>query len=302
MKKVLFIFMLLSFLCCGTSVAENQFIREDRVWNYIIHSIGEVNYYLFKMKFDGTTEIDGKTYHNLKTYDCFGYNYDRETGQSTLVEEVESTSVFYLREEEGKVYVYYRGKGNSYFFVDVPEGYDEPSETLLYDFNLNPGESYRHLGVWGLAYEYKLTVKSIEDIDTPGGILKKYTLGREFTDEYLQGWEPDLSDITAVEGVGFNESATAVPFFSDAVRTGFWEGYGANELPIPEYSQLCLRDVTDLEGNLIYNNGMLSSVSDITFSEDNKSDTRIYDMMGREVKATQPGGVYIRAGRKFVGK
>lgn len=187
MKRHFLIFILLSCLCFGASATENQFIREDRVWNYHIWGIGDPSHYFFKMKFDGTTEIEGKTYHNLKTYDCIGYNYDRDNGQFVFVKEVESKSVFYLREEEGgKVYIYDRGKGNTCFFLDFPEDYEYPHETVLYDFNLNPGESYRHIGVWGPVYEYDLDIKNIEAIDSPAGILKKYTIGRQFIDEYLR--------------------------------------------------------------------------------------------------------------------
>ena len=86
-----------------------------------------------EQRFDGTKVIDGLTYNILKVRQTY----------PNLTDEYE---VAYMREENGRVYT----RGN----VDVPVEtlllfycdnflYHEAAEALVYDFNLNVGDTYR---------------------------------------------------------------------------------------------------------------------------------------------------------------
>lgn len=75
--------------------------------------IGELTYY--RLQFNGTTEINGKTYHNLLKYQTYTKVYCNDI-------------IAYMREEDKKVYITY-SKDSSYEF-------------LVFDFGLKEGDKF----------------------------------------------------------------------------------------------------------------------------------------------------------------
>ena len=155
-------------------------IREDRVWEYLWTRAESTKYgwptdcELFRMRFDGTEEKNGKEYHR------FVYCGDRvkwkettdmETGAVTRTDKVttpnEDTTVYYLREVPGKVFVLFPYDE----FHDLGNGYkaEKDEEVPLYDFTLGEGESFAGFWSWGAAgglTDYP--VRELEPIDIAG--------------------------------------------------------------------------------------------------------------------------------------
>ena len=65
MKKIILLALLVVSLAAQ---AYEPMIREDRVWEYyfIVSRWGTCTNYLYTLQFDGTQEVNGKTYHQLK--------------------------------------------------------------------------------------------------------------------------------------------------------------------------------------------------------------------------------------------
>ena len=135
-------------------------IREDRTWEYLeTHTelnpltAAETNRNtLFRMKFDGNEEKNGKKYSRFVycgDRSSWTSTVDYRTGATTSSDRVtvpnEDATVYYLREEPGKVFIlfpyedYVDYSGNGY---KVKKG----EEVLLYDFTLSEGESFT--GFW----------------------------------------------------------------------------------------------------------------------------------------------------------
>lgn len=106
------------------SMENNIMVREDRIWEHPIADGSK-----WEEWFDGTTEINGKTYHNLHL---------RETEEDGTQQEF---IVAYMREENSKVYMIAAKLafeqqhifGTAYF-----SNYND--ELLVYDFNLSEGD------------------------------------------------------------------------------------------------------------------------------------------------------------------
>lgn len=300
MNRIIHIALALAGMIQSALTANAEFIREDRIWHY-----GMAGLYArcqFQMKFTGTKVIDGTVYHIFKSIGGIGYRFDRSLSDfdySNPVTIDESADEYYMREDEnGIVYIYDPSYGSAWF---VEERDEDCKESVIYNFNLPEGESYQHIGVEG--FEWIMTPESIEMIETPAGIKKHVTYQSVWRDTELSGrpyWY--LGPLEAIEGVGFINRGTCAAFFNDCIYADTWDDTSFAGMPVPQYRDLRLYGVTDLDGNTVYDNGELGNVENITAVTLSDTDQRIFDMMGREVKAPQPGGVYIRAGRKFVGK
>ena len=161
-------------------------IREDRTWEYLeTHTelnpltAAETNRNtLFRMKFDGNEEKNGKKYSRFVycgDRSSWTSTVDYRTGATTSSDRVtvpnEDATVYYLREEPGKVFIlfpyedYVDYSGNGY---KVKKG----EEVLLYDFTLSEGESFT--GFWsygnfqGGLIDYP--VRALDPVKIAGGM------------------------------------------------------------------------------------------------------------------------------------
>lgn len=155
MKKI-YLFLIAYIIPLGASCAESVFshiIREDRVWEYV-YNIGEVWNQMFRLKFEGKEEHEGRTYHRLvHTGDLVGwksdYDYDKDEYVTWGREDSpnDNDMVYLMREEEGRVYLLNSNMGESLDWAFDPQ--PAPKEVLIYDFNMKAGESYNLLaGIW----------------------------------------------------------------------------------------------------------------------------------------------------------
>ena len=145
----------LSATAAGTDDGYRPMIRQDRTWEYLwtrTDASGTVDCVLFRMKFDGTEEKSGKEYYKfvycgdrIKWSETTDYQTGTVTRSDTVTTPNKETTVYYLREEPGKVFIlfpYDRG----WDFVDNGYKVEKGEEILLYDFTLSAGESF--IGFW----------------------------------------------------------------------------------------------------------------------------------------------------------
>lgn len=127
MRKSITVLFLLSLIFANVeAVAENYIVREDRVW---VKDIEDGS--TWREWFEGTTQINGTTYHNLHL---------RATYPEYVVEDV----IAYMREEDGKVYsitanpIVGVGVGSIFQTLRIAQ---TDKEALAYDFNAKEGET-----------------------------------------------------------------------------------------------------------------------------------------------------------------
>ena len=229
-----------------------RLIDENKVWNYILNVMNipeeKVHQYRFQMAFDGTTAIGDKTYHVLKTKNVVGYKYNDEQESMVPVEEVDGKAEFYLREEQGRIYIYDRSHGSQAFSSHYEPALGESNEILLYDFNLEPGDSYESYG--GFGQQAKLTVDKIEVVSDGSNKWRKIS---------MTGSNGNVGDLdmeyhlAAVDGIGFLSEymGNSLVYFNNATFTGPYHGEDPEYLPYPGYGDLYLVNVTDREGNIV---------------------------------------------------
>lgn len=280
-------------------------INEDRIWHYWIEGpdidrncVANIS---FQMKFDGTEDIDGKTYSVLKTINSQKYIFNNTTRKWEYVCDLKNSSRFYLREEGTKTYIYNRGYGNLYFREFNYDG-ENLNEFLLYDFGLEIGEGYV---TEDLLSKLQLTLK--DKIYYPD---HQFTLNLYSGDSELY---PRESTYLAIDGIGtcgelrnssvYNNGYSLV-FFRNILIAGFYYISDYDDwLPAPGYTDLYMDKVTDLEGNIIFKPDMLkvSGINVIEMPTINNNN-HIFDIYGRQVNCTTSGSIYIKKGKKFIAK
>ena len=215
-------------------------INDNKVWNYAMSvASSKVSEYEFSMAFGETAKLGDKYYHEFKTNKVTGYKQFAHCKDK--VSEVDGVSAFYLREEGKKVYIYNRSYGSEKFSDD--EGM--PDEFLLYDFSLDTGDGYDTYS--GLNRLVSLEADDIETVTSCGREWRKFNFGEIEC-------EGRVSSLCAVEGVGFLSGVlgSTLVYFNDAAFTMDWTGQDAQYLPIPVFSKVGLVNVTDRDGNVLF--------------------------------------------------
>ncbi len=137
-------------------------IDEDKIWEYYrvgyVEDKGSTDQILTRYGFDGTREVNGKTYHRLMLVSVDKWRYNSFTGyfpygSPTSIPEHKEVNecVALMREEAGKVYLYmdtdnksslqkYESKNNAPLYATVPDS----KEVLVYDFSLSVGDEMDH--------------------------------------------------------------------------------------------------------------------------------------------------------------
>ena len=255
------------------AAASPEIVREDRIWTYYQEFNGQMDpsddIYV-NVRFSGTTEIDGKTYHN-----CYAWKDGTEFSES------DAPVIAYMREEDGKVYAYYHYMDDPSILQNVLDKYgidmmpdcpvtfawtdtpDRNYERLLFDFNLKEGDE-----LWF----------NRDELDTDKGYM------------ILEG----INDIE-FEG----ENVTEYKY-----RNGIWDynvfrglGSPVGLLPFPGAMPLCycktgynLVRVTDLEKDILFATPL--SVDDVAESAE-VLESRYYDLQGRSLNGPTDG-VYVK--------
>lgn len=179
-------------------------VNYGRIWeSYSLSwSRGPVKY----MKFDGTEEINGKTYHRIVTFKETLLDGGKVKDDGNVypmdVYEIEG----YVREEDRKVYALVVGYVEGSTFTGMPYYPNNPypdlemSEQLIYDFACEEGNSFSAFAcseVGGYIFDFSVDSRSMESVD--GEDCMKYKLSVTIKDDkhsYDCGW------IEVLEGVG----------------------------------------------------------------------------------------------------
>lgn len=274
MNKLILIFLVFVSL---TAQAYEPMVREDVVWDY--SDIG-------KCEFSGTEEKDGKIYHKYHHVNADVNDY------------------FLVREEGRKVYVYIGDEGYFDTVFDASglldengSPFDERKELLLYDFDMNIGDSY--------------ITQVKEDNSNWLWFLKVYVVGKgTFLDTEGKerawillsiGW-PYTSGprVTVWEGIGPENGPLIAPWgfiikTCDPMDPGNWFN--------PYLSEVCKKD----SGEVIYRKNDYpygspsTGIDNIMPNEQNKN-SKTYDLTGREIRNPQRGAIYIQDGEKHIAR
>ena len=305
--------------------ANEPMVREDRVWeyrgDYFLPGEHGIVYHL--MRFNGGMEVNGHEYHCFELFkstfyesvvheDGYSYEFSREENRDY--------PKFLLREEPGKVYilteVFNAGKGTYEDIVQINDdeklnaiqgnsGGSEYREFLLYDFTKAEGEIHPLPNWLAVDQDYELDRYNCFLIyDDPVTIDDNDCRARHFKISEENEFKPEWSNhklasygIQIIESIGVTYNG-CLPYFSPFEYLGMM--YDSSKLP---YRESRLEKVYDAGGNVIFNRTENSEVGVKVTTEikPNNSD-EIYDIMGRRIDRALPGSVYIRDGKKFVGR
>ena len=181
--------------------------REDRVWTYESEHFMYPFMYEVKMRFDGTTEYEGRTYHKFtnSSYYC-----------TTEENELTPCEPILVRADNGKV------------FARLPEGvYVAPTEALqydagtglseevqLYDFRCPVGETFPSIDNMG--QKINLRVTGEETVKIGGENLRKIRVKYVYDESQDAGLEWDI-----VENIGIVSENAFFAFFNTALASGY---------------------------------------------------------------------------------
>lgn len=294
-------------------------IEENKIWEYYLEHkrcpmdpIDNKSFAkIIRMQFKGTTEINGKEYHNLVM--TYGYhttipplhefdNYDpsKDVEYKFVGEEV----IAYMREDGPRCYaLLHRGDSEDSemaWKLLGRMGGSEENEYMVYDFSLFTGGIINHFA--GLDEE------AIEAEKGPN-------IGYFWDDVcYYPWWNFEWWE-NFIEKMVFVSDEHGSMVIQRTYRGELVEGIGSKTcyLPFPgSYEEASLNNVYDLEGNIIYHglgkhidldNPKATSVG-ITEIDNGVSD--IYSIDGRLVKRNAesteglPQGIYIFRGKRII--
>ena len=297
-KTILTVALATCGFCMAAAADYLPMIVKDRVWEYqgdyfIPGESGRIRHF---MKFDGETTVNGKTYTGFVLYRADLY----ENGDESMRRTEERTGPrYFLREEPGRVYVLTDGDlmVTSYDESDwLDPAVDDASycEFLLYDFTLGEGETCAL--PMGSDTGSMATIPCLihwmpeREINGTGHRVIQYELA---FDEEGSGSMSANEDVIEQIGVTANgHLASFLPLLTTSIFNNSYEEPG-------QHTELV--SVCDSDGTVLY--GTPSSVENIAV--DTVADANediIYDVMGRRVRSTVPGSVYIRGGKKFVAR
>ena len=182
-------------------------LKEDKAWKYE-HVVNGYDFtclysYYSHCYISGTVEVDGKLYHK-----CFVDNLN-----------LHDVCVAYLREEDKRVYMMsvWEEKDREIYFYQT-----DGKEELIYDFNLNVGDTY-------ISNNTNLEVKSVKRECVDGTLRKTYDV---YGEKHFDSGYMESPTYTIVEGVGVTGSFDGLfcfPYVEDFVGE-----------PYPEFEEVVL--------------------------------------------------------------
>lgn len=303
--KLSLLSFLFSIVFSASAEEYKSIIRYDRIWEHIYVYWDDTRAY--HVRFAGTEEINGKTYHRLEAFREIRYTYDYDAQPKVLsIDDNFYEHEGYLREEDGKVYtlIVKDNSGNESHWADLytPEEYEDLEscileEKLLYDFTCDIGTTYRGLHLQkGCVDEMDYKVKSIEHVEIDG---EEYPLLRVATYNYWYDEWDDFVNEPIIAGIGIADYGclTTINYLfrptcpcnhhmfnrlmSTDGRVLYRTENGCTEIPI-----------NDLFG--------VDEIRELT--DNSESSAPIYDMLGRRIAEPAPGQLYIQDGKKLIAR
>ncbi|MBO5444599.1 MAG: T9SS type A sorting domain-containing protein [Muribaculaceae bacterium] len=245
MSGIIATLLLISFAFSAYASDYKTMIRYDRVWESICH---DNPYDIIKyMKFDGTEEINGKTWHRIVTFrKAYPTKYDQDT--KTFSFEFEDNvyeNEGYMREENGIVFTLvdkpespeYVNYGHLYLSSSSMPEY-EVYEEVIYNFSCKDGETYKGVSFLNLNL-YPDTFKVIEQpsVMIDGEECRKIGVAPTW---YLDINE-DFCGETVIESIGAIDLGCLNYTEFVGTPTMFW------------YHNYFIR-LLDMQGNVIFSN------------------------------------------------
>ena len=279
-------------------------VREDRVWvysganRYGMHEYDEKSWdnllAVHSLKFTATREIGGKLYSCLTITDTRNYSISTDVEAypygTLMSRETRDEITCLLREEDGTVYRLDAEYGGA-VVSPVEDEVSSYHETVIYDWNKKEGEEIHLVRIPAGSVETEpLKVHYLAPVTIGGDECMVMTFADDpFTEVYKDSF-------FLIEGIGVTENGSLGLYFLDQMT-----GMADNSWYAGIQSRL--ERVYDGDGNVIYDTNHYSfvGVDDVVSSQKPKYGA-IYDLMGRRVERVLPGSVYVRDGKKFVGK
>ena len=302
MRKLLL--MLLVVLFGGIqSVSAQLMVKEGNQWSYAhsfiyrVHGNTVTVYTFYKYEFDGTIELNGKTY--MKLYETGLDEYGRGYGPDYVLG---------LREENGRVYAYYDEFMNlfgdfidpeaKYYDSAMPYTVTEDGEVLLYDFTLNEGDYLGPTDIYAKTYIHGKTQKTMENGEVHDffHVWRSYYEGFEDEDYDDSLWSEGGEYDTVISGIGSLECLIDWLFPriypTDGSMPKNWLNIFIADNELVYKSSDYVKDV--FFDNLVTGIGRIKS--------DAGRDVKpcLYDLSGRKIDGQPRPGVYIKNGRKVV--
>ncbi|MDE5644776.1 MAG: hypothetical protein K2I45_03955 [Muribaculaceae bacterium] len=296
-------------LSAATCICASDYVptvREDRIWEYSgcdvngMHRYDENSWnslvaYHF-VKFVEKRKVGENEYSRLAVVRTKKYSSMFETNEFgpnfLMSDEEKDMSLCWLREDDGVVYRLDDSPHRNPV-CEIPANADPDRfvETVIYNWNLNEGEKMTLCRLPDdSGVEEDFSVHYLPPTCVGGTVCRVMT----FADDHFVKAVDDRFYI--IEGIGANYNGHLGVYFLD-LMTGT-----ANNAESPGI-QSVLKRVYDGDGNLIYGEEMPGpSAIEGIFDDDCISGDIIYDILGRRVRSTVPGGVYIRGGKKFVAR
>jgi opacity protein-like surface antigen len=289
MKKILLALILAAVSCLSVFAADYvATVRNDRVWEYESFGgkgtggAGDYRNYHF-VRFGGEVTVNGNIYNRNVLFLKKRYFVDYETGITSLVEESDQNiTLCFMREEDGKVYTLASAKDSSAVTAigdDTSDYYD----ALLYDWSKQDGEAWDYTG-FDVDSPFQVTVQTKAPLTVDGEECRVMT------------FDIVSHKIDFIEGLGVTWNGSIGKFTIAMVTAINW---------INDYEpgfQSSLVRVYNSDGTVIYGDDSPVGIELTKAEYANNESGAIYDLMGRRVERVLPGSVYVRDGKKFVGK
>ena len=284
--------IMLGYAFSASAEEYKSMIRYDRVWE-CLNLEGSYNQMFIKcMKFDGTEEINGKTYHRLVTF-----KKSNSSGGGYNIQDDVFKHEGFLREDNGVIYTLMDEYGGRYIPSEEVSDLntDNITEIALYDFNRKAGDVYEAWTfITGSACKSQFKVISENMIEINGEMCRSLEVSS--IDQYT-GYP--MPAHTFIEGIGAGEYGCLNYHEYNDQPTGMWCCNSINR-------------VFDLDGNVIFKSLDGSMFGDLQYGSfvsgveaaNNAPvvNAPIYDILGRRITAPAPGQLYIQGGKKHIAK
>lgn len=250
MKKLcLIICLLISWLAKSQTNTYHPFPTDDAAWNVYFYAYGGHSgwYYQYNYKFylKNDTVIDSKNYKTIATVKRY-QNHNESTSDYSSGEINYPNPIAAIREEDKKIYVIYFNFPN-FLFPDYSAMPVIQGEHLLYDFNLQVGDSIYH-DYPGTSYS-NCKLISIDSVFLVNSYRKTY--------DFSVKLGSNLPDTTRViEGIGSltGPFMDLFPFRQHAPSLyKYLMCYGENHIIEYSYNGNCNTIVLDVEENTLEN-------------------------------------------------
>ena len=272
----------MAVLSSVSGYAYEPLVQEGHIWN-LSHEEYEDNGGPYEVKnkqyFGAPVEMYGRIYHPVM-YDDRVCGYMRQDGDKV-----------YLLVDENISYIWYYNENGDEFELSPGD------EVMIYDFGAKEGDKY--MTVYMDEYSQLYVEPQMIEIH----VVKTDTVmvnGHERRRQYLSpfgNWD-FRDEYIAVEGVGFNIGAVHLPQY--ALLAGHY----------PYTSIFRFNSMTDAEGNVLFTKADFDApaydagvpVVGFDMGRTQATDSKMYDLNGREIHNPMPGTVYIQDGEKHVAK